>query len=84
MLQYRDAVGAATLAVLSSEVGDPVAYSSAGAYLKAFSLIAIMRKLCKSLWHAGVHNTLFDYSSVISGMPPRGRRCRRKAAKKAA
>jgi hypothetical protein len=51
---------------------------------KALGLIAIMRKLCKSLWHARVHNKDFDYSLVINGQPHRGRRRRRKAAKKAA
>ena len=150
MQRYSDAVGAATLAVLWSEVGDPVAYSSAGAYLKAFGLnlkerssgkrrgqlavskrgpamsrrwlfywamravqrdelkgwyeafiqvgngsssgehrkmmglIAMMRKLCKSLWHARVHNKDSDYLLVINGKPPRRRRRRSKAAKKAA
>ena len=150
MQRYSDAVGAATLAVLWSEVGDPVAYSSAGAYVKALGLnlkerssgkrlgqlaiskrgpamsrrwlfywamravqrdelkgwyeafiqvgngsssgehrkmkglTAMMRKLCKSLWHVRVHNKDFDYSLVINGMPPRRRRRRRKAAKKAA
>ena len=38
MQRYSDAVGAATLAVLWSEVGDPVAYSSASAYVKALGL----------------------------------------------
>ena len=150
MQRYRDAVGAATLAVLWSEAGDPVAYSSAGAYVKALGLnlkerssgqrngqlaiskrgpamsrrwlffwamravqrdelkgwyeafiqvgngssggehrkmkglIAMMRKLCKSLWHVRVHNKDFDYSLVINGTPPRRRRRRRKAGKKAA
>ena len=58
--------------------------SSSGEHRKMKGLTAMMRKLCKSLWHARVHNKLFDYSLVISGMPPRGRRRRRKAAKKAA
>ena len=77
-------MGAATLAVLWSEAGDPVAYSSAGAYVKAFGLIAMLRKLCKSLWHARVHNKDFDYLLVINGKPPRRHRRRRKAGKKAA
>ena len=82
MQRYSDAVGAATLAVLWSDVGDPVAYSSEHRKMKG--LIAMMRKLCKSLWHARVHNKDFDYSLVINGVPPRRRRRRRKTAKKAA
>jgi len=58
--------------------------SSSGEHRKMKGLIAMMRKLCKSLWHVRVHNKDFDYSLVISGMPPRRRRRRRKAAKKAA
>ena len=58
-------------------------FATLSEHRKMKGLIA-MRKLCKSLWHPRVHNKLFDYSLVISGMPPRGRRRRRKAPKKAA
>jgi len=146
MERYGDAIGPPTLAVIWTEIGDPILYSSAGAFIKAIGmnlkerssgkrkgelaiskrgpalarrwiffwamravqrdelkgwyakfiqvgntssssehrkmkgLIALMRKLSKSLWHARVNNKDFDYSRVIQSKPIHARRRRRKAA----
>ena len=144
MKRYSEAVGAATLAVIWTEVGDPCLYGSSGAFIKAIGLnlkekssgkrkgelaiskrgpalarrwiffwamravqreeltawftvfarvgnkssssehrkmkglVALMRKLCRSLWHARVNNKDFDYAKVIqrAGSPKRRRRKR--------
>jgi transposase len=143
MKRYSDAVGAATLAVIWTVVGDPILFGSSGAFMKAIGLnlkekssgkrqgalaiskrgpalarrwiffwamraiqrdelqpwytkfskvgnqssssehrkmkglIAMMRKLCKSLWHARVNDKDFDYSKVIASKPAPVRRRRR-------
>ena len=51
--------------------------SSRGERRKMKGLIALMRKLAKSLWHARVHDKDFDYSLVV-GPPLRPTRRRRK------
>lgn len=147
MKRYSEAVGAATLAVIWTEVGDPCLYSSSGAFIKAIGLnlkekssgkrkgelaiskrgpalarrwiffwamravqreelkswftafsqvgnkssssehrkmkglVALMRKLCRSLWHARVNNKDFDYSQVIQLAASPTRRRRKRIAK---
>lgn len=52
--------------------------SSSSERRKMKGLIALMRKLCKSLWHARLHGKDFDYSLVVqSGSRPARRRRRR-------
>ena len=150
MARYSDAVGASTLAVIWSKLGDPIEYSSSGAFVKAIGLnlkeissgkrkgelgiskrgpaqarrwifywamravqrpefatwyeeftrvgsvrsksvgghrkmkglIALMRKLCKALWHVRKHGKDFDYAKVIESIsaPPPRRRRRRKGS----
>jgi transposase len=136
MRPYVDAVGAGTLCVIWSTVGDPRNYDSSGAFLKALGLnlkelssgkrqgqtaitkrgpslarkylyfwamrgvqyaslekwyatftkvgnstkghnnhrkmkgiVALMRKLCRSLWYACKHEQAFDYTKVFPGHP---------------
>jgi transposase len=52
---------------------------SSSEHRKMKGLIALMRKLSKSLWHARVNNKNFDYSRVIESKPIQARRRRRKA-----
>jgi len=147
MSDLVDAVGAVTLCVIWSLVGDPRNYDSSGAFLKALGLnlkelssgmhqgqlsitkrgpslarkylyfwalrssqkpelrrwysdfqqvgrgsggshehrkmkgvVALMRKLSRSLWYAHTHDEAFDYGKVFPGRPleKRGRRRRRK------
>lgn len=48
---------------------------------KMKAMIAMMRKLCKSLWHVRVNDKNFDYALVISNpSPTAGRRRRRRKA----
>lgn len=150
MSKYVDQIGAVTLSVLWSSVGDPRQYGSSGAFLKALGLnlkelssgkrkgelaitkrgpsvarrflyfwamravqrpqlkpwyvsfqrvgknrngssehrkmkglIAMMRKLCRSLWYVIAHDLEFDYGKVFPGKPlekrKRHRRRRRPA-----
>ncbi len=153
MRDYIDAVGAVTLCVIWSVVGNPRNYSSGGAFLKALGLnlkelssgkrqgqlaitkrgpslarkylyfwamrasqdaaltkwylsfqqvgsssskgkanrtndsrkmkglIALMRKLSRSLWYASVHNETFDYAKVFPGQPLEKRHRRRRRVK---
>jgi transposase len=146
--KYAKSVGAATLCVLWTCVGDPRKYSSSGAYLKALGLnlkelssgkrrgelaitkrgpslarkwlyfwalravqtrelkgwyqafhqvgrpcspshhnsehrkmkglIAMMRKLCRSLWYVWKHDLEFDYGKVFPGKPLNAQTARRK------
>lgn len=148
--RYVSAVGASTLAVLMTSVGDPRSYASSGAFLKALGLnlkelssgrrqgqlaiskrgpsrvrrwiffwalrgvqraelkpwyeqftrvggnrpaegqgehrkmkgvVALMRKLCRGLWHAMKHEEDFDYAKLIgdrAGVSPCRRRRRRR------
>jgi transposase len=146
MARYSDAAGASTLAVIWSKIGDPIEYSSSGAFVKAIglnlkeissgkrkgelgiskrgpaqarrwiyywamravqrpefakwyeefirvgsvrskstgehrkmkALIALMRKLCKSLWHVRKHEKEFDYTKVIESIPEPSSKRRRK------
>ncbi len=148
MQRYVSAVGAVTLCVIWSTVGDPRDYSSSGAFLKALGLnlkelssgkrvgqlaitkrgpslarkvlfywalravqqaelkgwytgfqkvgrgkagtsehrkmkglVAMMRKLCRSLWYVYDQNEAFSYSKVFPGKPlqkPRSRTRRRR------
>jgi transposase len=52
-------------------------------YRKMKGLVALMRKLCRSLWYTHKHGLEFDYEKVFPGRPldkPRGRRRRRRPA----
>lgn len=52
-------------------------------YRKMKGVIALMRKLCRSLWYVRTHGLTFDYSKVFPGRPldkPRRRRRRRQLA----
>ena len=55
--------------------------NSSSEHRKMKGLIALMRKLSKSLWHARVNNKDFDYLQVIESKPIQARRRRRKPAK---
>lgn len=148
MASYVDAVGAVTLCVIWSTVGDPRKYTSSSAFLKALGLnlkelssgkrngqlaitkrgpslarrllyywalraiqtpslkpwyqsfqkvgnsksanseyrkmkglIAMMRKLCRSLWYVYKHDLEFDYAKVFPGQPldKRKRRYRKRS-----
>jgi transposase len=61
-----------------SQVGNK---SSSSEHRKMKGLIALMRKLCKSLWHVRVNHKDFDYSQVIESKRTPVRR-RRKTRKK--
>lgn len=145
MNPYVDAVGAGTLCVIWSSVGDPRQYNSSGAFLKALGLnlkelssgkrqgelaitkrgpslarkfiyfwalravqqpqlrtwyanfqkvgksrngssehrkmkglIAMMRKLCRSLWYVVQHDLEFDYGKVFPGKPLQKRKRNRR------
>lgn len=41
-------------------------------------LIAMMRKLCRSLWYTRCHDLKFQYEKVFPGTPLEKRRCRRR------
>lgn len=146
MRPYIDCVGAVTLCVVWSMVGDPGKFDSSGAFLKAMGLnlkelssgkrqgqlsitkrgpslvrkyvyywamravqqpelsrwysgfqkvgrgsssehrkmkglIALMRKLSRSLWYAHTHEQTFDYAKVYPGRPLEKRKRRRRRAK---
>jgi transposase len=51
---------------------------------KMKGLVAMMRKLCKSLWHARVNNKDFDYSLVVHTRSRPARRRRPKSGKRMA
>jgi hypothetical protein len=51
---------------------------STGEHRKMKALIALMRKLCKSLWHVRKHEKEFDYTKVIESIPEPSSKRRRK------
>ena len=55
--------------------------NSSSEHRKMKGLIALMRKLSKSLWHARVNDKDFDYSQVLESKPTQARRRRRSTAK---